>query len=107
MTDDLYYIKLVGIGPNALAAKNGNADEVIKDIPGHYFRAPIDDIEQQLIDIIKRCFADRRQQMENPSPSGFAKASPNFKPVEPDKRVVASEDEQEKALEENTINDDN
>lgn len=34
---------------------------------------------------------------------GFAKASPNFKKVEPDAKVVASEDAQKKALEENVI----
>ncbi len=35
--------------------------------------------------------------------AGFAKASPNFKEVEPDKKVVASEEAQKKALEDNVI----
>jgi len=40
---------------------------------------------------------------EKPADPGFAKASPNFKTVQPDEKVVASEDAQRKALEENVI----
>lgn len=37
---------------------------------------------------------------------GLAKASPAFKEVKPDDKVVASKDAQKKALEENTIDND-
>ena len=60
--NDLYYIKLVGIGPQALAAKNGSAADVVDEVPGYYFVAPTDDIETQIIAIVKSCFADRRKQ---------------------------------------------
>lgn len=61
---DLYYVKLVGIGPNALARHNGSAAKVIDEVQGHYFVAPPDQIEEQLIAIVRRCFANRRQQLE-------------------------------------------
>lgn len=40
---------------------------------------------------------------EKPEDPGFAKASPAFKEVKPDEKVVASEDAQKKAIEENVI----
>lgn len=62
---DLYYIKLVGIGPNALAEKNGSAADVVDGVQGYYFVAPTDEIEEQLVSIVKRCFDARRQQKES------------------------------------------
>lgn len=44
---------------------------------------------------------------EKPAEPAFAKASPNFKEVKPDEKIVASEEAQKKAIEENVIDESN
>jgi len=61
---DLYYVKLVGIGPNALSAKGGVAADVVGSVQGYYFIAPTDEIEDRLVQIVRRCFANRRSQKQ-------------------------------------------
>lgn len=62
---DLYYVKLVGLGPNALAQEEGIASRVVDGVQGYYFLGPINVIEEQLVTIVRRCFADRRKQQND------------------------------------------
>lgn len=61
---DLYYIKLVGIGPQALKQNQDIPSNLLSTTRGFYLVAPTTDIETSLISIIQRAFAERRMQME-------------------------------------------
>ncbi len=61
---DLYYIKLVGIGPQALEQNKNVPSNLLGQTKGFYLVAPTVEIETSLISIIQRAFAERRMQME-------------------------------------------
>ena len=60
--NDLFYIKLVGIGPNALKEHSNKPSDVIEKVYGFYVVGSKDKIENSIIDIVHNAFEHRRKQ---------------------------------------------
>lgn len=62
---DLFYFKLVGIGPKTLEINEGSAAKIVATVGGYFIVAPRAEIQQAIVDIVSRAFAQRKTQMED------------------------------------------
>jgi hypothetical protein len=62
---DLYYFKIVGIGPKTLSESGGLPGKIPEVVPGFFILGSRETIEADIHDIVKRAFEHRKNQMES------------------------------------------